>query len=251
MKIVSSLLATALLLLPAAASARTVRLTTPDKVSISAELEGKGVKGVVLIHGSGQDHTVWNELSSTLASHEMQVLSVDLRGHGSSKGEADPLKMEQDVEAAAAYLRAHGAKEVVLVGASMGANLAFLTAAHDKDVSRVVMLSPALNHKGIKASTALKDYGTRPILMIAGADDSSGINASNMLADRMEEAQVEVLKEAGIGAKLLNRDPALEEIIVTWITTPAPGSPEAQSQKVSAGAASTVETTGVKLGEKR
>ncbi|HYG86187.1 MAG TPA: alpha/beta hydrolase [Azospirillum sp.] len=83
---------------------------------------------VVLIHGAGMDHTVWNLQSRYLAHHGRSVLAVDLPGHGRSGG--PPLtSIGEMANWVVALLEAVGVSRAALVGHSMGALVALEAAA--------------------------------------------------------------------------------------------------------------------------
>lgn len=83
---------------------------------------------VVLIHGAGHDHSVWNLLARRLAHHGFAVLAPDLPGHGRSAGPA-----LASVESLAAwvgrFLDAVGVTRANLIGHSMGSLIALQFAA--------------------------------------------------------------------------------------------------------------------------
>jgi pimeloyl-ACP methyl ester carboxylesterase len=99
---------------------------------------------VVFVHGAGNDHSVWALQSRYFAHHGRNVLAVDLPGHGRSAGE--PLSsIEALADWIAALVVAAGAREVTLVGHSMGALAALECAARSDDlVRRVALLGPAV-----------------------------------------------------------------------------------------------------------
>lgn len=246
MNIAARLLAIALFSMPAYAS--TVSLKSADGVVLSGQLEGSGARGVVLVHGHGEDHTAIAELVKAFASAKMQVLAVDLRGNGASKGTIDPLKADADVAAAVAYLRGKGQKQIALVGTGMGGNLSFLAASKDPSIDAVVMISPALNHQGVKASTALEGYGDRPILLVASQSDGLGTKAANMLAERLKQPTVEMVDVDGTGSKLVKYAPDLPGMVLNWLaevykTDEAKG-PDLATENEG------LKTSGVKLGER-
>ena len=78
---------------------------------------------VVLVHGAGNDHTVWHGPSRYFAYHGRSVLALDLPGHGRSGGRALPT-----VEAVASWLvRAIdtlGIERIAIAGHSMGSLIA-------------------------------------------------------------------------------------------------------------------------------
>jgi alpha-beta hydrolase superfamily lysophospholipase len=102
--------------------ARRVILKTSDGVSVAAFMQGSGSLGVVLLPQSGADHCGWRNEAEQLGKGAM-VLSLDFRGLGSSsEARGKELDFMKDVTVAVAALRERGAKSVVLVGASSGAN---------------------------------------------------------------------------------------------------------------------------------
>ncbi len=84
---------------------------------------------VVLIHGGGHDHSVWNLQARHLAHHGFGVLAPDLPGHGRSAGDALPT-----IDALAAWivalLDAVDVTKACLAGHSMGSLISIATAAH-------------------------------------------------------------------------------------------------------------------------
>lgn len=91
-----------------------------------------GAPAIVLIHGAGHDHTVWNDVSAALAKAGLRTLAPDLPGHGESGGAA-----LADVDTQAAWLvrlldRLECAR-LSLVGHSMGSLTALAAAARVAD----------------------------------------------------------------------------------------------------------------------
>lgn len=199
------------------AEAGRVSVTTTDGVSISADHRGSGEHGVILVHSFHTDRTGWGDLSEVFDRQGASVISLDLRGHGSSRGEATPVDMAKDVAAAAKYLRARGAKKITVIGAGLGGNVAFAAAAADAEITDVVMISPRLDANGVKISASLLKFGRRPLLLLSGSDDQLSIKAANMMADRIDSATVEVLSASGSGLKLINRDSSIQGILVSWL----------------------------------
>ncbi|THF66930.1 alpha/beta hydrolase [Pseudothauera nasutitermitis] len=83
---------------------------------------------VVLVHGAGHDHSVWNHQARHLAHHGFGVLAPDLPGHGASAGQ--PLaSIEALADWLAAVLDAVGVERATLAGHSMGSLIALEAAA--------------------------------------------------------------------------------------------------------------------------
>jgi pimeloyl-ACP methyl ester carboxylesterase len=99
---------------------------------------------LVLVHGAGNDHSVWGLQSRYFAHHGRNVLAVDLPGHGRSTGDA-----LGSVDAIADWipglLDALGVDAAALVGHSMGALAVLECAARFPDrVTRMALLGPAV-----------------------------------------------------------------------------------------------------------
>ncbi len=229
--------------------AGTVGITTSDGVRLSADLEGKGEHGIVFVHGNTGDRSGWGDMPQTLAAKGgVQVITLDLRGHGASKGDSDPTRMQADVEAAIQYLEKRGATYITLVGTKLGGNLSLVAAGSSEAVRNVVMISPALNANGVKVTAGLKTFGDRELLLIAGSDDALALKAVNLIADNVEKSSVEVLDSGGSGMQLVNRATDIETLLYTW----GSGQRDAEQKSrpgVSDEPPSALETTGTKLGE--
>lgn len=240
----------AALVLPASALAGRISLSTTDGITIAADHVGSGEHGVVLVPPFKGVRGDWHDLAAALEGQGANVVSLDLRGHGDSRGEAEPGKMVEDVKSAVAYLRKRGAKKITLIGASLGGNLALATAAADPEVADVVMISPRLDANGVKVSAALKGFGRRPLLLITGSDDTLSTKAANMMAERIDSAIVEVLDASGAGLKLMHRDSSIEGILVSWFNGAYDVASGEAKHDLETETGGELETTGVKLGEK-
>jgi pimeloyl-ACP methyl ester carboxylesterase len=117
-----------------------VVLTTSDGVELAAARFGSGARGLVLVHQLGSDLCGWFPHARRWAGEGYQVLAFDQRCDGLSEcGGPEPAT---DVAAAVADLRRSGAKTVQLIGASRGASIALVAAAHpETDADAVVSLS--------------------------------------------------------------------------------------------------------------
>ncbi len=100
----------------------------PVYVSLGAPTLDATRASLVLLHGAGLDHTVWGLFTRAFGRARFNAIAVDLPGHGRSDGPA-----LGSIEALAAWTVALidglALPNVVLVGHSMGALIAFETAA--------------------------------------------------------------------------------------------------------------------------
>lgn len=234
--------------------------TTPaaDGVVVHGNDWGQGPKAVLLVHEKGKSGLDWTYFAVRLSQRGWHVAAIDLRGHGESKPpdvltEGDYPKMTQDVAAGIAFLKAKGAKEIVVIGAGFGANVALHAAADAPDVKTVVLMSPGLNLSGVALSTAADKYGSRPMLVAVGLDDAYGLKTATWLEQHGTGARmVELVEAGGSGMRLLNKDPDLEGTLIAWISGNYAQVDANQREKPvgTTGAEGTkFETTGKKLGE--
>lgn len=130
---------------------RVVELVADDGVRLAASwLPGPTADGtaVVLVHGfaASRRKPAYAFAADHLAGH-VDVLSVDLRGHGDSGGRC-ALGAEEwrDVHAAVAALRRRGARHVVVVGLSLGATATCHALARGLEVDGVALVSGSARH---------------------------------------------------------------------------------------------------------
>lgn len=98
---------------------------------------------VVLVHGSGFDHTAWRYQSRWLAHRGYSVAAVDLPGHGRSGGPVIDT-VEGIATWCARFLDATGVGGAAIVGHSLGALVVLEAMATDPRWVRGVVVSGAL-----------------------------------------------------------------------------------------------------------
>jgi pimeloyl-ACP methyl ester carboxylesterase len=83
---------------------------------------------VVMVHGAGNDHTVWHGPARYFAYHGRSVVALDLPGHGRSGGTA-LATIEDMAKWLARVIDALGIERVAIAGHSMGGLIALAAAA--------------------------------------------------------------------------------------------------------------------------
>src|SRR5262245_31497197 len=78
---------------------------------------------VVFTHGAGLDHREWAD-TTPLVEAEYRVLTWDVRGHGRSRPTGAPFTLTRATQDLLAILDGVGAQQAILVGHSMGGNIA-------------------------------------------------------------------------------------------------------------------------------
>lgn len=99
---------------------------------------------VLFVHGAGNDHSVWVLQSRYFAHHGMNVLALDLPGHGRSAGPA-LASVEAIADWLVAVLDAAAIATASIVGHSLGSLAALACAArHPARVAKIALLGPAV-----------------------------------------------------------------------------------------------------------
>src|SRR6185503_917831 len=129
----------------AAAAAEGAAARSADGVAIRYHVEGTGGPTVVLVHGGALDRHVWDGQAPALAKKH-RVVTLDLAGHGESGGSRAAWTMAAFGEDVKAVVEAVGAKQVVLVGHSMGGPVVLEAARRMPDrVKGIVLVDTLLN----------------------------------------------------------------------------------------------------------
>lgn len=125
----------------------TLTIASGDEI-LQADLYGDlpARRAAILVHGSSWDASGWREIAPRFVARGVPTLALNLRGHDGSTGRTtrweDPGEWSPvtDLRAAKALLRERGAREIALVGSSMG-GYAVLGSSLDGDIESVVSQS--------------------------------------------------------------------------------------------------------------
>ena len=112
---------------------------------MKVERRGTGDPVFVLIHGIGMGRSVFADLVSHL-DDAAEVIAIDLPGYGEAPEPPRVLTMERTADLVAAYLRSNAGRPAVLVGHSMGAQVAIeIAARHPESAARLVLVGPTVD----------------------------------------------------------------------------------------------------------
>ena len=195
-------------------------------------------KAVILLHMFGRNRNDWNTFASMLSnrSSSFAVLTIDLRGHGDSTNQngntisfqsfapTDFNKMILDIKAAKHFLVTQKnipPNNIVIVGASIGANVGLKYAASDPSIKAVVLLSPGLDYKGVTTSDSIRKYTNPVYIVTAGKDLIAGndpqtlcnmINCGNhlMVYQDSNSHGTDMFSDSSL-------NPPLDKLIMSWL----------------------------------
>jgi alpha-beta hydrolase superfamily lysophospholipase len=202
-----------------------VSFRTDDGLTLAGtwyEPSTRPAPAVIFVHMLQKSRRDWDQFASRLSGEGIGALTFDLRGHGESPGSAqDYAAMVNDVRAARRFVAARGdvaPTRIGIAGASIGASLAVL-AADDSSVAAVVLLSPAMDYRGLRMDAAIKKYGARPLLLVASDDDGYSMRTVRDLqkAGGGGVRDSMLLSRAGNGTAMLANDPDLGRRLVDWL----------------------------------
>ena len=190
-----------------------VAIRLPDGLVLRGHEWPMDGPAVVFLHDHGDDLDVWGPLTARVASHGFRVISVELRGHGLSDGDADPGLLGQDLPALLGETAASfGPVALVTYGR---ATEALLFVDKDQGAPVQVMISPLPD-----APRDIDWRATRSAmrLVLKGALNEDVEHQVGFIYPRMRgpKLQVSGASEA-TGPPLLEDQPQLLEHMVTFL----------------------------------
>ncbi len=115
-------------------------VTSKDGTPIAYEQRGKG-PSLLLVHGTGIDHTYWEPVTAQLESH-FTVYAVDRRGRGKS-GDTEPYAIQREFEDVSAVIKLIS-EPVDVLGHSYGALCSLEAALLTKNIRKLVLYEPPI-----------------------------------------------------------------------------------------------------------
>ena len=227
-----------------------VVVATSDGMKLAAtwwDAPEAGAPGVVLLHMYRSDRSAWAPIVASLRARGIEVLAIDLRGHGGSVKQAkggdlaarvekrDPklfAEMYQDAIAGVRYLVKEGkcgAKRIALVGASVGCSVALDTARRfPGETAAVACLSPGAAYLGFDSLAHAKLLPPdKPLLLavhVSEADDGAralhdAVPKSRLLVyDEARPASAESVGEAWAhGTRMFGFIPLAEQTVASFV----------------------------------
>lgn len=226
-----------------------VILKTEDGLDISAlYYSNSSSKGVLLLHMMPATKESWRDFALKLQTAGYQILAIDLRGHGESSGGPDGFnnfsdeqhqKSILDIDAGIEFLEIKGVSRsnLVLIGASIGANLALQSLSGNKEIKKAILLSPGIDYRGIKTEPLMaKIFSDQKVMLVGSNNDSQSNNdalqkiASAAPENIRQNIKVVVYQRAGHGTDIFSQagpgplrpqseasEPDLEKTIIEWL----------------------------------
>lgn len=208
-----------------------VTITTKDGVDIAGLWwDASGEKTALLFHMMPATKESWYELGQKLFDCGMNVLAIDFRGHGESGGgdyrtftDDEHHKYLIDARAAVKFVIGRlddPVPDLVMCGASIGANVALRTAIEYEQTENTVLISPGLNYHGIKTDPDVR-FSNDPIyafqfLFVTSKDDGDNAEQTARLRD-IYRGEIITYQTGGHGTDLFVSHPELVDTVANFL----------------------------------
>ena len=130
---------------------------------------------VLLLHQLYTTRKSWQIVIDDLLGSGFNVLAVDVRGYGKTRGGINWQKAVADVQVWLNWLRDSGGVRgdaISTMGSSMGSTLALLGCAHDLACRTAIALSPGWNYYNITLEEAFANqFGARQVMLVYAQRD--------------------------------------------------------------------------------
>lgn len=207
-----------------AANGRAVSFHAQDGRTINAllfEADQRPAPAVVLVPMLGRSKDDWQAVGQKLSEAGVTALAVDLPAQTLPADPKEAGFWPGDVRSAVAFLASQPevrAGSIGVAGASLGASIAAQAAAADSRIRALALISPALDYRGVRIESAMRQYGARPALLLASAHDPYAARSARELAgkDAPGPREVRLSGVSAHGTLLLAQDADLVRGLVEW-----------------------------------
>ena len=145
---------------------------------------------IVLLHGNGEDHTIFSDLITYLASH-YTVIALDSRDHGQST-RTDQLSYDAMTEDVVALISELALQRPIILGFSDGGIVALLLAIRIAAGHRPSPKLAMMLHEP-QITPAMLHTITVPTLVLAGSRDLIARKETFTIATHIQNAELHIL----------------------------------------------------------
>ena|SRR3989338_990390 len=212
---------------------QSIVFTTSDDIEIHGLYTNTGQTNIVLLfHMMPATKESWNDIIQPFLEIGYASIAIDLRGHGQSTmngrlnyrqfTDEQHQASQEDIETAILFAKDQGFSEenMVLMGASIGANLAIQALQKHPSIPSAVALSPGLDYHGINIESIMDQLQThQKVLLVASDDDPYSLHSIKQLREHSpSQAASMECSGCGHGTNMLEKDPGLTEKIFSFLT---------------------------------
>jgi len=210
-------------------------LRTTDKIELLGVYRNTGQNRLaILLHMMPATKESWEHIAQELLDFGYASLAFDQRGHGKSTmggtldyknfGEPEQQAKRLDLEAALewAYTQGFNDARIVLIGASIGANLSIRALAEHPNLPLAIALSPGLNYRGVTTDDAIvKIRPSQKVVLVASDDDDRPSWPAIHELYRLNPSSTLLIQRTGLGhgTNMTDKDPTLIKELLTHLPT--------------------------------
>jgi alpha/beta superfamily hydrolase len=141
---------------------------------------------VLLLHMLESNRRAWNPLIPPLLEAGYNVLAVDLRGHGETRGIRDWEAAQTDTQTWLTWMREQpnvADDQIAIIGASIGTILALNGCAADEQCLTAIALSP-VSFRGLETDQAVSEgLSEKSVLLITGQRDDDSPEVTRQMLE--------------------------------------------------------------------
>lgn len=204
-----------------------VKFTTSDGMKLDGTIYGRGRTALIFSNQTDTAQRDWAPFAQLAASNGYLALVYDYRGRGDSQGSFIIDKLDTDVRAAIAFVHSQGARQVALIGASIG-GAATARAAAAEHVNAVVLLSAPADFTGLEADDTVIEHLGAPTLFLNSIGDNYSAAIQHMYDVAAQPKQIKLYPGVDHGVELVYDDKygaEVQQLILTFLATYAAPSP--------------------------
>ncbi|HBB56947.1 TPA: hypothetical protein DEW47_02670 [Patescibacteria group bacterium] len=192
----------------------------------------KDIPSVLFLHMMPATKESWKDFAKKLHHAGFETLAIDMRGHGESGGGPDGYKTFSDEQHQASVYDIGGAMQfledrgvslsnIILVGASIGANLALQFIAEYPEIKTAILLSPGLNYRGVETEKYAKliKPDQNIFLVAGGANDGYSTETTFKLHKiiKTKNKEIKTFQNAGHGTTIFSEEPSFMDDLALWL----------------------------------
>ena len=153
------------------------------------------------------------------------ILAIDARGHGESTNLGtwdnfqydDWIGMGTDIEKAKDYFKDNypTADEYYIVGASIGSTAAILAGEQENDITKIAMLSPGIEYRGVNIEDELDNY-VHPLFVAYTTGDAYSASSASQISSISSKATIKSYSGSSHGTDMFD-DTELSSDLIAFL----------------------------------
>jgi alpha-beta hydrolase superfamily lysophospholipase len=170
-------------------TSHSIQFDTPDGARITGELYGSG-ETAVIFSVMGDCSPGWREFAQLTAAQAIAAFTYPWRGcrDNGNVNNNEIKRFVDDLRGAITFMRNHGAKKIILAGASLGGVASAKLAAESHADGLIILASPSeIPQWGFKIETADVNTNVPKLFISAENDDTVSIDKTRALFDLAAE----------------------------------------------------------------